>query len=278
MINIEGNFNFYEELKKQLNNKIDNNAEIIDNIGNNKIETDVNEDKCLITNEKLTQGYVTLLCNHSFNYVPLYNDLVNHKKSLSLETQFLKTNEIRCPYCRNKQSVLIPYYDMIGVKKTVGVNYIKKANTFVGNCNYNEVKSSILLKDYVNMKLNFLDEPNTLLCSNIVSTLSEDGKCYCSIHKRKAKSLFYKIKKYEEKMKLLKEKEGKIKEKTNKKKTITSENVVMNTELCNVILVSGKNKGNQCSKNKCNNDMCKFHYKLYINKDIFNLLDELDDN
>ena len=133
MINVEGNLNFFEELKKQLSSNID----VVDGLD---VSNNINDGKCLITNEKLTDGYVTLLCKHSFNYVPLYNDLVNHKKLLNLETQFLKTNEIRCPYCRTKQSILLPYYDMEGVKKIIGVNYIKKAGTFVGNCQYYELK------------------------------------------------------------------------------------------------------------------------------------------
>jgi hypothetical protein len=269
MINIEGNFDFYSELKKQLNSNIGKH-DVVDNLEVNN----TSDGKCLITNENLTNGYVTLLCNHSFNYIPLYNDLVNHKKSLSLETQYLKTNEIRCPYCRNKQSVLIPYYDMVGVKKTIGVNYIKKAGTFVGKCNYNDLIKDLYLKEYCIDVINniILDGSHKVLCPNTVSTLSEDGNWYCSNHKIKAKSLIHKNKKYEEKMKLMKEKEDK------KHKKINSENVVMDLDLCSIILVSGKNKGTQCSTKKYNNEMCKRHYNLHIKKDVFKFLDDDVDN
>ena len=121
MIHVEGNINFYEELKKQLNDSENEIISTIDDTNNdvttsneiniiNTIQDDKYIGRCLITNEKLKEGYVTMLCNHSFNYIPLFNDLVHHKKTLYLETQMLKTNEIRCPYCRTKQSVLLQYY------------------------------------------------------------------------------------------------------------------------------------------------------------------------
>jgi hypothetical protein len=78
MIQVEGNVNFYEELKKQLN---DCNNEIVsivsgdvENTSSNTKTVNIQEEdddieKCLITNEKLKEGYVTLLCNHSFNYI-----------------------------------------------------------------------------------------------------------------------------------------------------------------------------------------------------------------
>lgn len=278
MIQVEGNVNFYEELKKQLN---DCNNEIVsivsgdvENTSSNTKTVNIQEEdddieKCLITNEKLKEGYVTLLCNHSFNYIPLFNDLFNHKKMLHLETQILKANEIRCPYCRNKQSVLLPYYECMGVPKVTGINYFKRVGTFVGNCEYERLKKNIASKEwYSSVKKQFFDEsgPNTI-CSNIVSVLKEDDKCYCNDHKKKAKSLYYKIKKYEEKNKLQKQKQ-------NSSSQLSSENIIIDMNLCNVILLSGKNKGLQCSQKPYCNEKCKRHYNLQIKSDLLKITEE----
>jgi len=283
MIQVEGNVNFYEELKKQLNHC---NNEIVTIVSSdventnpdtktiNNTQEDDNIGKCLITNEKLTEGYVTMLCNHSFNYIPLFNDLFHHKKMLYLETQMLKTNEIRCPYCRNKQSVLLPYYECMGLPKVTGINYFKRAGTFVGNCEYEELKKNIVSKSwYTSVKTKLFDEsdPN-IICSNIVSVLKEDEKCYCNDHKKKAKSLYYKSKKYEEKKKLQLQKQQ---QKQNSSQ-LSSENIIIDMNLCNVILLSGKNKGLQCSQKPYCNEKCKRHYNLQIKNDLLKITEEED--
>ena len=283
MIQVEGNVNFYEELKKQLNHC---NNEIVTIVSSdventnpdtktiNNTQEDDNIGKCLITNEKLTEGYVTMLCNHSFNYIPLFNDLFHHKKMLYLETQMLKTNEIRCPYCRNKQSVLLPYYECMGLPKVTGINYFKRAGTFVGNCEYEELKKNIVSKSwYTSVKTKLFDEsdPN-IICSNIVSVLKEDEKCYCNDHKKKAKSLNYKSKKYEEKKKLQLQKQQ---QKQNSSQ-LSSENIIIDMNLCNVILLSGKNKGLQCSQKPYCNEKCKRHYNLQIKNDLLKITEEED--
>jgi hypothetical protein len=115
---IEGNINFYEELYKSL----DQEDEDDDNI-------------CLTTNEKLTDKFVKLKCGHKFNYIPLYNDLINYKfkyNNMESHNNKLKYNEIRCPYCRNKQDELLPYYnDDINIQKYHGINYIDEK--FIAN-------------------------------------------------------------------------------------------------------------------------------------------------
>ena len=274
MILVEDNLNFYEELKKQLN---DNNANC--NTNDTPAEVDIANSikhdeyigKCLITNEKLKEGYVTLLCNHSFNYIPLYNDLLNHKKTLHLDTQMLKMNEIRCPYCRNKQSVLLPYYECMGVPKITGINYIKKAGTFVGNCHFDELKNIIQTKEWYNDKLQLFDDSNdNIICSNIVTILKENEKCYCSFHKANAKLLFYKNKKFEKKLWLQKQKE----EQKQSNLETQSENIIIDMNFCNIILVSGKNKGSQCSQKIYCNEKCKRHYNMQVKKNLLQIIEE----
>jgi hypothetical protein len=109
---IEGNFDFYKELYESLDDS-DNNID------------QISAQVCLISNTPLTKHFVELECKHTFNYVPLFKDLVNHKtKFSSLDTHRLKVNEIRCPYCRNKQGSLLPYIEEIGLPKEHGVNWI----------------------------------------------------------------------------------------------------------------------------------------------------------
>lgn len=277
MIQVEGNINFYEELKKQLNNSKNEikNETTVDEETNVIIVTgdDNYTGRCLITNEKLKEGYVTMLCNHSFNYIPLFNDLLHHKKTLYLETQMLKSNEIRCPYCRNKQSVLLPYYECMGVPKITGINYIKRVGTFVGNCYYEELRNMIKSKEWyssLKVKLFYEYEP-TVICSNIVSVLNEDEKCYCSFHKIKAKSLYYKNKNYEKKLAIKKQKQAEKQQQTQ----LSSENIIVDMNLCNIILASGKNKGLQCSQKPYCNEKCKRHYNLQIKNDLLKITEEV---
>ena len=99
---IEGNINFFDEL----NNEVD---EVDDN--------DYDIQMCTISHTPLTYNYIKMPCNHSFNYLPLYNEL-----------SLINTNKksIKCPYCRTISSKLIPYIPLPGVEKRYGVNTPKK--------------------------------------------------------------------------------------------------------------------------------------------------------
>ena len=111
--NIEGGIDFYAELYKSLD------------IDEDKENQDDDKNKCLITNQLLTEKHVIMKCGHKFNYIPLYNDLLNHKQKFnSMEgSNRVQTNQIRCPYCRKKQRELLPYYEELGLKKINGVNF-----------------------------------------------------------------------------------------------------------------------------------------------------------
>ena len=83
----------------------------------NEEENEDEEEICLISNEKLGKYKITLPCNHSFNYVALYNEILNQKnnwikiKHIShLETQKLGSYQIKCPYCRK---IGIPQIDFV---------------------------------------------------------------------------------------------------------------------------------------------------------------------
>jgi hypothetical protein len=108
---VEGNIDFFHELYNSLD----------------KEENEIVTECCLITNEPLLDKYVKLECGHSFNYVPLYYDIYNHKKkfnSMENNSGHLSSNEIRCPYCRHKQKGVLPYYEELGLEKVCGVNIV----------------------------------------------------------------------------------------------------------------------------------------------------------
>lgn len=262
---IEGNIDFYSELYKSLD------------------QNELVQDECLISNTPLIENYVTLECNHKFNYVPLFKDLVNRKGKLaSMDVQNLKVNEIRCPYCRNKESKLLPYYENMGVDKVHGVNYIDESkivfNTslassyFSGTCSYKTI----------------MPNNSELCCCNTYVCTFEDGKDYCHNHIRmlqrqaiknkllakkaeeKKVKMETKLKEKEEKLKIKAEAKQKSKEEkdTNKKiskkanliEVLDGENIVIYSENgCKQILKTGLRKGQTCGCKAMIGDFCKRH-------------------
>jgi hypothetical protein len=110
---IEGGINFFDELYKSLDE-----PETV-------FKSQIDDTKCLITNEVLTSDCVTMECGHKFNYMPLYKDLVNYKQKFNnheLSTNVLKKDEIHCPYCRNKQKKLLPFLPDYNLPIIPGVN------------------------------------------------------------------------------------------------------------------------------------------------------------
>jgi len=264
---VEGNFDFYGELYKSLDEKQNEASDSLDETG-----------KCLITNDDLGENHIVLKCGHKFNYVPLYKDLVNRKTKLaSLDTQNLKVNEIRCPYCREKEAKLLPYYENMGVEKFHGVNYIDETKNsivlhngddyFVGSCCYKFVHASDLAvqccqphvtkydgKDYCYTHLRIVKRKlikEKLLekkAAEKAAKLAEKAeiKSQMALEKQKAKEEKQKIK--AELQKNIQKDNQKTKQKTPKKITlinlVSGENVVIN--ICKQLLKSGPRKGEMC--------------------------------
>lgn len=106
---IEGGIDFYNEL----NNSVDINIII-----------SPTENVCLISKEWLNDNFITLPCKHTFNYIPLYKEVILQKISTnSLETSRLLPYQIRCPYCRLIVNNLLPYIPLNNVEKITYVNY-----------------------------------------------------------------------------------------------------------------------------------------------------------
>ena len=109
-----------------------------DNPTDDKISEDLNSDNniCLISNNKLEDNYITLKCNHSFNYIDIYNEVYNQKVCKILDNKFLKLYEIKCPYCRRVSNFLLPYYKYYKVKNERGVTNPKEFCLRTQTCSY----------------------------------------------------------------------------------------------------------------------------------------------
>ena len=128
---IEGGINFYEELYKLLD------------IEESEEKTEEDNKLCLITNNQLSDKFVTLDCGHKFNYIPLFLDIKNHKQKfngMEGSSSRLNNDEIRCPYCRSKHKGVLPYYEEFGFIKINGVNsynpYSNVAKSYHNKCQY----------------------------------------------------------------------------------------------------------------------------------------------
>lgn len=242
---VEGNIDFFTELYKSLDDEENNH------------KTDEDNNKCLITNQVLTDKFIEMSCGHKFNYLPLYYDILNHKNkfnNLEGSSTRLKRNEIRCPYCRKRQHGLLPYYEELNLPKTCGVNYIEhnydpdtdfvpsshqykkcehlSPNIFFNVCSQNisEVyNDNLVLEDCKYIKCKFMG--TQINYGNTGLDNYGDDKFYCWTHKKLVVNAYKKAQldkiKEEKKQLKLKEKEelkkakdeAKQKEKEELKKT-----------------------------------------------------------
>lgn len=105
---IEGNIDFFAEVARETHDD-----EGADNI-------------CLLTGEPLDYNNVVMHCGHTFNYEPLFNEVVLQKSpkyAFAHDTIRLSVNQIKCPYCRRVCSKILPYVPISGCKSKIkGVN------------------------------------------------------------------------------------------------------------------------------------------------------------
>jgi len=280
--NIEGGIDFYNELYANLNQPDDDSLD---------------KSVCLITNDKLTDRHYEMKCGHKFNYAPLYNDLVNHRKKFNLMESgknVLTKSEIRCPYCRERQTGVLPYYEDMGLEMIEGVNavHIKPVKClfvwdnahFDAHCpeddfNQKTVKcchtgKKTLLPDFTNVGFYCFAHGKVVL-SKHAKELKE---------KQKQEKLAAKLKEKEDNAhakitakvvananKALVKAFGKAGTEVNAfVKDSTDENVVISSEnWCVEILKTGDRKGHQCSYNKVYGQArCKRHHNLLIKKNL----------
>ena len=171
---IDENFNFYDELYKSLDDSDDED------------ETD----KCQITGLLLKEKSVSLECSHHFNYDALYTEMCKQKyvfgtynvKTLSYKDQrtFVTSGfdyYIKCPYCRNIQFTILPYYEELGLEQRYGINCSDKTLESPQN-NYYYCNRGYLLDTY------------TFKAYGATFKKSQETCCYKSIHGYKCEGTF----------------------------------------------------------------------------------------
>jgi len=229
---IEGNIDFQKELYKMLDE-----------------DSDDEDNLCQITGLKLDDKYITLECNHKFNYTALYTEICKQRfefktydPSLLPKKDQLKFRDakldyfIKCPYCRKIQFTILPYYEELGLKKIYGINTIDK--TLTNECDIpnnnlttiSQFNTSYTFKMYgVSFyfgdcceKINIFGD----ICkSNYVTTIPNTQLSYCRYHYKEG----LKKHKISEKNKITNQKNLAKKEKENKiiemKKQLEEKNV-----------------------------------------------------
>lgn len=129
------------------------NKTIFLNYLNEKVDTPESSEKCLISNELLTCNYITLECNHKFNYIELYNEVLEQKTKKMLDNSKLKLNEVKCPYCRAITKNILPYLKYYNTKLIKGVNYPHELSIKLNECQYVEKNSELCRKSACITKL-----------------------------------------------------------------------------------------------------------------------------
>ena len=185
---------------------------------------------------------------------------------------------IKCPYCRNIQFTLLPYYDNLDYEKIYGINTLEK--TYLMSDQIIDANKVFYYKyglPFKNGMCGFTNVKNIYCTSTIVATIPGTQLTYCDLH-FKSKYIIHTQKEKD----LKKQKEQEIK--TNKLKEINKEREANGlkplknlprikkldtVQTCTAILTSGPNKGQQCKCKKIEKDnLCKRHFNIINKKNI----------
>lgn len=128
---IEGDIDFYNSIKEfsLMNN-------LLKSKPNNETGTENENDTenfCLISNEKLTEFYVTLPCGHKFNYMPLLKAVLENVKQ---QSKYKYKNFVKCPYCKKTYEKCLPYNPILEKKRYNKINSPNSLCMNVTKCNY----------------------------------------------------------------------------------------------------------------------------------------------
>lgn len=216
---IEGNINFQTELYKLLDE-----------------DSDDEENLCQITGLPLTDKYITLECKHKFNYSALYKEIYKQKcifntynPNILTKKQLLKIRELnidyflKCPYCRNIQFTILPYYEELGLEEIYGINSINEELIDDEYCDDNN--NPTIIQPNIDYKFEMygvcfkfgdccekLNNFGDLCKSYYSTTIPNTELSYCRYHYKKGLNKY----KQSEKLKLQEIKMGLKKEKENK--------------------------------------------------------------
>jgi hypothetical protein len=292
---IEGNIDFYDTLYKSLDY-------------DSSEETDINNKKkiCEITGNVLCDRYVTMECGHTFNYDALYTEIYKQKcefKSYTTDVlsksnlQKIRDNRkdyyIKCPYCRNVQFELLPYYADLQFTKIYGINTndpaFRPTNTFNSGAHFFNDHDKLFTSygyKFTSNKGKYCCDYNAItgislpVCTSLYTTdvtAPDDSiKKICPQHIRPiVKNYKVEIKKKEIQEKLLakaeaKQKKLEAKQKASEEKQKAKEEMkkkkednveATNVYFCTAILKTGSRKGETCGIKAGETNLCKRHSK-----------------
>lgn len=178
--------------------------QVIHNNNNNNNNGDNDDNICLISKEKLHPNHITLSCNHKFNYMPIYKEVLYQKNKTNPQYEVTKLyhNQIKCPYCRTITNHLLPYiqYPSVNFSKNIHAfppdcitttkcsHVIKHRNKKSAdtNCNkyalYYESENLLFCPTHYAMHSSKNNTDTNMKCSAILKTGSNAGKpCNSSI-------------------------------------------------------------------------------------------------
>jgi hypothetical protein len=182
---IEDNLDFYKQLDE---NSVDSFQE-----DNTKL--------CLITQQPLEESHVVLNCGHCFNYDAIFKDVYNHKKKhYTLDSMRLRDYQIRCPYCRNVQNQLLPYYK--GYRRVHGVNssanmvgeiFINMKYPLLYHIHYKDYAKGHCCYDVDNIQEMIANPQNCVKCIDSLVKYNEiDERVYCKKHFKQTTDDYFK--------------------------------------------------------------------------------------
>ena len=209
-------------------------------------DEDNNVETCLISGDKLEDNFVKLECNHKFNYKYIYNEVHKQKtQPWHSEINKVKTTQLKCPYCRNIQTGLLPFRE--GYSKVKYVNWPPSLMMLPDECIYTFASG----------------KRKGQSCGKKCS-----GK-YCLSHE---KIMLKREKKRLEKEKAELEKiKAFLEIKENNELSPSMVNLVLSTpNTCHVVTCAykfkkGKSKGENCQCKKIFKDgLCKFHHRKHL--------------
>jgi hypothetical protein len=266
---VEGDIDFYKELYNSLDD--------------DNVEVPKTDNLCLITNAPLEKNHIKLLCNHRFNYIPLYNDLCKQQKNGT--ELYHKKNLIKCPYCRSLHEYILPFNE--NVAPVYGINTLNRIyiNDKMIKSSYNNIPFGYTEGVCEYKIISQHDPPVYVECNSIYVKQIENNKCYCAHHKYLGLQLYWSqlkeeyIKKKEEQKKKIKEdkliikaqkeeqKKNLLEKKKKEKEDIKKQKEKEKTEkkegdnfTCIQVLKSGNRKGQECGcKTQNTNKLCKRH-------------------
>lgn len=113
---------------------IEDNIDFFNALNSDEEQLDIS--RCLISNMPLQDNYVTLSCNHQFNYETLFEEIRNQKKVNYLETKRPSHSQMKCPYCRTITNKILPYFASYNHPLIYGVNSPERYALIINNCSY----------------------------------------------------------------------------------------------------------------------------------------------